>query len=993
MRFWCRTVWQQDLLHVVAALPLALLVGLGPLPARGACVGDCDGHGTVTVDELIVMVNIALGTAPIGSCLAGDRSNDGFITVDEIVAAVGNAQRDCAAAPTPTPTGTTAPSDTPGATATSTSAPSVSVTPTGSPTLTATPTPSTTNTSTPTVSETPTDSPTPTATPSATATDTATPTATPSESPTPTATPTSTATDTATPTFSETPTDSPTATETPTATPTDTATATASETPTDSPTATVTSTATVTDTPTRTFSVTPTNTPTLTPTATRTPVPTFAAHGSVGQVYVTDADPGSALQLLDGDGQPVQSGTADGDGSFIFRSVAVGGGYVVTMGTGAAARQSQPVTVTDPTDPPDPSLYENQQIGGGYGYLTTRDGTKLAIMVYLPGPIDQGPYPTVIEYSGYDPANPDSPQPSTLITSALGYAAVGINIRGTGCSGGAFDFFEPLQSTDGYDAVEIIAAQPWVLNHQVGMVGISYPGFSQLFVAQYQPPHLAAIAPLSVIGNAGLGTLYPGGILNSGFAVSWATDRQHDAQDARRYCPAGSASHCGQRWAGKRIDNGDQVCIANQKLRAQTPDLLAKIHANQTYDPAIADPLAPATFVHKITVPVFLAGAWQDEQVGPYFATMLGNFTGTEKRHFTLINGGHIDALDPPIFTRWLEFLSFYVRREVPHFPVGAEVLLHLVAQQLFGVSQFTVEPDRFTDAPSFDAALARFENEPQVRVLFDSGSVEPLGGPQQGFERAFNQWPVESVQPGIWYFQDGGRLDPAVPAGNGADSYRYDPSRSQLTSCHNCGNGVWQAFPPWDWQALPAGKAVAYVTDPLDQTLEMIGSGSVDLWLQSTATDTDLQVTLSEVRPDGGETYVQTGWLRASHRKLDDARSTILRPVQTHLAADVADLPAGQFSLARVELYPFAHVFRAGSQIRISVEAPGADRPEWKFDALPRPSGTVVTNTIAHAAAYPSRVVLPLVPDDDVTTPLPPCPSLRGQPCRGYEDLSNSPG
>ena len=49
---------------------------------------------------------------------------------------------------------------------------------------------------------------------------------------------------------------------------------------------------------------------------------------------------------------------------------------------------------------------------------------------------------------------------------------------------------------DGYDVVETIARQPWVLHGRPGMVGLSYPGISQLFVAQLQPPHLAAIAPL-----------------------------------------------------------------------------------------------------------------------------------------------------------------------------------------------------------------------------------------------------------------------------------------------------------------------------------------------------------------------------------------------------------------------------------------------------------------------------------------------------------------
>ena len=58
---------------------------------------------------------------------------------------------------------------------------------------------------------------------------------------------------------------------------------------------------------------------------------------------------------------------------------------------------------------------------------------------------------------------------------------------------------------------------------------------------------------------------------------------------------------------------------------------------------------------------------WQDEQVGPYFATMLDRFTGTDKVHFTLVNGNHTEPLIPSIFARWLEFLSFYVRKEIPH--------------------------------------------------------------------------------------------------------------------------------------------------------------------------------------------------------------------------------------------------------------------------------------------------------------------------------------
>ena len=94
-------------------------------------------------------------------------------------------------------------------------------------------------------------------------------------------------------------------------------------------------------------------------------------------------------------------------------------------------------------------------------------------------------------------------------------------MRGTGCSGGAFDYFERLQSLDGYDIVETVARQPWVLHHKVGTMGISYGGISQLFLAATDPPHLAAIAPLSVIDDSST-TLYPGGILNTGFTLPWA---------------------------------------------------------------------------------------------------------------------------------------------------------------------------------------------------------------------------------------------------------------------------------------------------------------------------------------------------------------------------------------------------------------------------------------------------------------------------------------
>ncbi len=267
----------------------------------------------------------------------------------------------------------------------------------------------------------------------------------------------------------------------------------------------------------------------------------FVVQPSVNQVAVTGATAGAVAELRTATGSKVATRPVDTAGSVLFRDVRAGGGYVVTVG----GETSAPVKVMSRSDTPAPSFYSSQRIQPGYGYLETRDGTLLSIDVRLPGPVDAGPYPTVVEYSGYDPSNPGGRQPASGIAQILGFATVGINMRGTGCSGGAWDYFEPLQSLDGYDAIETIAAQPWVANGKVGMVGISYPGITQLFVAQTRPPHLAAITPLSVLDDT-YDTLYPGGIPNDGFAFQWAKDRQADALAGRRGRPGlGPGPHPG----------------------------------------------------------------------------------------------------------------------------------------------------------------------------------------------------------------------------------------------------------------------------------------------------------------------------------------------------------------------------------------------------------------------------------------------------------------
>jgi uncharacterized protein len=706
-----------------------------------------------------------------------------------------------------------------------------------------------------------------------------------------------------------------------------------------------------------------------------------AAHGSVEEVYALGAPPRAGATLLDSSGKSVATKRVDSAGAVLFENVPPGRGYtVVATSDGSKSKsksKSNAVRVLGTRDHPNAAFYERQTLEAGLNYIETRDGTLIAAMVRLPGPVEDGPYPTVIEYSGYDPANPDSPEPSTLIATALGYATVGVNVRGTGCSGGAFDVFETLQALDGYDAVETVAAQPWVAHGKVGMVGISYPGIMQLYVAGTTPPNLAAISPLSVIDDIYRATLYPGGILNTGFASTWAAERQEEAEPG------------GQEWAQKRIDDGDETCRDNQALRGQNHDLAEDIAANAFYTPGKrANAITPYEFVDRINVPVFLAGAWQDEQTGGHFPDMIDRFDSSPLVRFTLTNGTHSDSLGPAVITRLAEFLDLYVARRTPTVPDGVRGLAPVLYSTLMGVSGMELPPDRFRGL-EYEDARQQFEAEPAVRVLFENGGTAATGGPQPVFEASFASWPPPKTEATAWYFGPDGQLTDDPPtAGTGADEYSPDPGARPETSLPGESvEAAWSALPPYTWEPLADGSAVAYASDPLATDTVMVGSGSVDLWVKSSAPDTDLQVTLTEVRPDGKETYVQSGWLRASHRALDAEASSELRPRHTHEQADARPLPRGRFTEVRVELFPFGHVFRAGSRVRVSVAAPGGDRPRWRFGTLT--SDEPVTNQIARSADQASRVVLPVVDDVEVPAGSPPCPGLRGQPCRQYFALN----
>jgi predicted acyl esterase len=740
----------------------------------------------------------------------------------------------------------------------------------------------------------------------------------------------------------------------------------------------------------------------------------FKVRGSILQVETWGHPVGSTVELLDATDTPIKSGTADKLGALLFRDLTPAAGYKVREGGGT----SDPVTVTAQDDNPPQSFYTGQApLSAGYGYITTRDGTKLATNVTLPNPAlaGPGPYPVVVEYSGYDPAQPGGAPQEAQIYPYFGYAVVAVNMRGTTCSGGAFWFFEEAQRSDGYDVIETVAQQPWS-NGKVGMVGISYSGYSQLYVASTRPPHLKAITPLSPFSDGLGGILFPGGILNNGFALNWALDRQEAAKPAIPPFPNPDPDYGGHQWVKNRINGGDTTCADNQTMRLQSQDLQAEIQRDRFNEPKYSF-LDGRSFIPRINVPTYISTQWQDEQTGGYAAEVAEMVKPNAYVRGEFTNGTHVDPLGPEDFLRVTEFIDLYVG-EVRPTQQGAVFYRNGIIDGLKGIfgETMTLPPARFGGFADYASAKAFYESEPPIRIRYENGGCPAVkngacstapdaepgkeGQPYATNMTTFASWPLPNTSAERWYMQPDGQLALTAPTvadteARASTPYVYDPTTKRKQTFDGSTEAAWRSHPDVHWLPLTEGNSLSFTTPAFASKVNYTGHGSADLWVRSSAADTELEVTLTEVRPDGQEVYIQSGWMRARSRKLDVATSTELRPRHTFTQADSAPMPAGEFVPIRIEIFPFAHIMRPGSKLRVNIEAPGGNQDFWAFDALP---GTHV-NEIGHSAGMPSSIVLPLPADQRAAffspAAAPSCnvagvttqsQSLRNQPCREYK-------
>jgi uncharacterized protein len=252
--------------------------------------------------------------------------------------------------------------------------------------------------------------------------------------------------------------------------------------------------------------------------------------------------------------------------------------------------------------------------------------------------------------------------------------------------------------------------------------------------------------------------------------------------------------------------------------------------------------------------------------------------------------------------------------------------------------------------------------------VLFVRGYKEPAErfyDEDAGFWRYEKEWPPARDQATSMYLHSGQALtrEPEKEGTNESDQCTYKPSVGMDAGIH-AGGGI----PPWGYQLdqrRDEAYSLTYTSPPLDRNLEATGEPQAILYISSSAKTAYFTVTLTDVAPDGTSKWVSQGTLLATHRN-SHARPEALVP--------------GTVYELKIDLFAMSYVFSKGHRIRVDV-ANASFQNAW-------PTGEPAVNTVYHSAQYPSRLILPVTPEQNPKLAAPQLPpSFR--PVQTAEELA----
>ena len=532
-------------------------------------------------------------------------------------------------------------------------------------------------------------------------------------------------------------------------------------------------------------------------------------------------------------------------------------------------------------------------------FMKTRDGARLAS--YIARPVGNGPFGVVLQRTPYTRIL----HAAGRYWASRGYIFVAQHVRGRDVSDGN-DFGDyDTDIRDGYDAVEWAARLPGA-NGKVGLIGHSDEGRLAWYAAVSAPPHLAAIAPSAATGDPWRIVPYEDMVF-SPINVAWAClMRARTLQNISDLDIGAALTHLPLSDLPQQLGCGD-VKLWDRWIAHPTLDAYWRTHAVTTY-------------IANVKAPVLQISGWYDDSRGPIdYTDALEKVPGHPFIRLVMGPGAH-KGVD-------------YVAGDF-----GPESRVDTRALQL-----------RWFDHYLLGRANGVDTGPPVDIFVFGDNSW-----------RHEQTWPLTRAVATNWYLSSGGHantsagdgvLDTLPPAGAAADTFTYDPadptpflidSRELETSLNE------------DYTEINATRAdeLVFTSAPLAKPIEVTGPMSATLWAATDAKDTDWDLMLLDVFPDGHAQRVQDGVVRARFRKGFD---------------QVAFPTPGQVTEYHMDVWFTSRIFEPGHRIRVTVSSalfPKYDRNLNTGGNNERDSTFVVAHQrLVHDAEHPSHLVLPVIP------------------------------
>ena len=443
-------------------------------------------------------------------------------------------------------------------------------------------------------------------------------------------------------------------------------------------------------------------------------------------------------------------------------------------------------------------------------FIPLADGSRLAARIWLPREAEANPVPAILEYIPYRKRDfmRLRDEPMHHYYAAHGYAAVRVDLRGSGDSDGILDDeYLPLEQTDALQVIAWLAAQPWC-DGNVGMTGISWGGFNALQVAARQPPALKAIITLCASDDRYSDDAhYMGGCLLNENQI-WGT-----VLFAINGLPP-DPEVVGERWRKMWL----------QRLKRNRP-FPAHWLRHQRRDEYWKQGSVCENF-DRIRCPVYAIGGWAD------------GYTNAVPRLLEGLSSPRKGLVGP-----WTH--SF------PHNAVPGPSIGYLQ------------EALRWWDRwlKGIDTGIMR---EPLLRVwMQDYVEPEPFHDQRPGRWVTERNWPSPRIEPRNFRFSGSGGL--AEDANDPALLKICSPQTTGLAGGDWCGMGN-EGEAPLD-QRSDDGRSLCFDSAPLDQAVEILGVPAVRLRISSDRPLAIAIARLNDVAPDGMSARVSFGLLNLTHR------------------------------------------------------------------------------------------------------------------------------